>query len=64
MPRRWAILALIFFITVINFIDRQTLSVLAPVLRATFHLSNEYYGRIVVHLPINALVFVELAHKT
>jgi ACS family hexuronate transporter-like MFS transporter len=45
--RRWVILALLFFITVINFIDRQTLSVLAPVIRASFHLSNTQYGRIV-----------------
>ena len=45
--RRWVILALLFLITVINFIDRQTLSVLAPVIRASFHLSNTQYGRIV-----------------
>src|ERR1039458_6894215 len=45
--RRWVILALLFLITVINFIDRQTLSVLAPVIRVSFHLSNTQYGRIV-----------------
>lgn len=45
--RRWAVLSLIFTITVINFIDRQTLSVLAPVLRKALSLSNEQYGRIV-----------------
>ena len=45
--RRWLILSLLFTITVINFIDRQTLSVLAPVVRESLHLSNEQYGRIV-----------------
>jgi MFS transporter, ACS family, aldohexuronate transporter len=45
--RRHLILTLLFTITVINFIDRQTVSVLAPVIRAAFHLSNEAYGRIV-----------------
>ncbi len=45
--RRWLILSLLFLITVINFIDRQTLSILAPLLRTTLHLSNEQYGRIV-----------------
>ena len=45
--RRWIILSLLLLITVINFIDRQTLSVLAPVLRQRLHLSNEQYGRIV-----------------
>jgi len=45
--RRWLILGIIFLVTVINFIDRQTLSVLAPVLREHFHLNNRQYGRIV-----------------
>ncbi|MEZ2346728.1 MFS transporter [Terriglobus sp. RCC_193] len=45
--RRWLILALLFAITVVNFVDRQTLSVLAPVVRQNLHLSNEAYGRIV-----------------
>jgi MFS transporter, ACS family, hexuronate transporter len=45
--RRWLILTLLFLITVVNFIDRQTLSILAPLLRSTLHLSNEQYGRIV-----------------
>lgn len=44
---RWTILGILLLVTVINFIDRQTLSILAPVLRATLHLSNEQYGRIV-----------------
>lgn len=44
---RWMILVLLFSITVINFIDRQTVSVLAPLIKAAFHLSNEAYGRIV-----------------
>lgn len=45
--RRWIILAVLFTVTVINFVDRQTLSILAPVLRSAFHLSNQQYGRIV-----------------
>ena len=45
--KRWVILSLLFAITVINFIDRQTVSVLAPLIKAAFHLSNEAYGRIV-----------------
>lgn len=63
--RRWFVLALLFAITVINFIDRQTVSVLAPVLRAVLHLSNEQYGRIIAafqfgmmtgELPMGALM--------
>jgi len=45
--RRWLVLWLLLLITIINFIDRQTVSVLAPVLRASLHLSNAQYGRIV-----------------
>ena len=45
--RRWIILSLLLFITIINFIDRQTVSVLAPVLRQQLHLSNVQYGRVV-----------------
>ena len=33
-----------FFATVINYLDRQTLSVAAPVLRAQFHMSNMEYS--------------------
>lgn len=62
---RWFVLALLFAITVINFIDRQTVSVLAPVLREVLHLSNEQYGRVVAafqfgmmtgELPMGALM--------
>jgi len=53
--RRWIILGLLFTITVINFIDRQTLSVLAPVLRIAFHLSNAQYGRIVSALQFGMM---------
>lgn len=44
---RWWILGLLFLITVINFVDRQSLSVVAPILRDKFHFSNEDYGLIV-----------------
>ena len=47
-PRaRWLALSLLLAITIINFIDRQTVAVLAPILRQALHLSNEQYGRIV-----------------
>ncbi len=40
-------IALVFFATVINYLDRQTLSVAAPVLREQFHMSNQEYSRVV-----------------
>jgi MFS transporter, ACS family, hexuronate transporter len=44
---RWVMIALVFLATVINYLDRQTLSVLAPVLQDQFQMSATAYGRIV-----------------
>jgi MFS transporter, ACS family, aldohexuronate transporter len=40
-------ISLVFSATVINYLDRQTLSVAAPVLIEQFHMSNVAYSRIV-----------------
>lgn len=45
--RRWLMISLAFWATVINYLDRQTLSVAAPVLREQFHMSNVAYSRVV-----------------
>lgn len=44
---KWTVLAFAFSATVINYLDRQTLSVLAPVLLVQYHISAESYSRIV-----------------
>lgn len=44
---RWVTLALLLAVTIINFVDRQALSVLAPILRNQFQLTNTDYGIIV-----------------
>ena len=46
-PLRWRMISLAFFATMINYLDRQTLSVAAPVLREQFHMSNVEYSRVV-----------------
>ncbi len=46
-PARWLMISLVFLATVINYMDRQTLSVAAPVLREQFRMSNVEYSRIV-----------------
>jgi MFS transporter, ACS family, hexuronate transporter len=53
---RWRILALLFLATVINFVDRQTLSVVAPVLRDEFHMSNQQYGMIVAFFQFGMML--------
>ncbi len=44
---RWVMIGLVFLATVINYLDRQTLSVAAPVLTEQFHMSNVDYSRVV-----------------
>ena len=45
--RRWAILALLFLVALINYFDRQSLSVVAPRFQAEFSISDTGYGHIV-----------------
>jgi ACS family hexuronate transporter-like MFS transporter len=45
---RWYIGGLLFASTVINYIDRQTLNVLAPYLKTDFHWSNTDFALVVV----------------
>jgi ACS family hexuronate transporter-like MFS transporter len=44
---RWTICALLFFATTINYMDRQILGIMAPVLQAEIHWSEADYGLIV-----------------
>jgi ACS family hexuronate transporter-like MFS transporter len=44
---RWLMIGLAFFATVINYLDRQTLSVVAPVLLDQFHMDSVDYSRVV-----------------
>jgi len=45
---RWWIAGLLFLSTVINYIDRQTLSLLAPYFKQDYHWTNADYANIVV----------------
>ena len=48
MPFRWVIGLLLFASTVINYIDRQTLSVLAPHIKTEFNWSNTDFAFVIV----------------
>ena len=43
---RWLVLAMLFCVTCLGYLDRQTLSVLAPVLREEFNMSNTDYSTV------------------
>jgi ACS family hexuronate transporter-like MFS transporter len=44
---RWLIIGLVFLATLINYIDRLTISVLAPVITRDLNLSSTEFGGIV-----------------
>src|SRR3954462_7152939 len=45
---RWWIAGILFASTVINYVDRQTLSVLAPYLKLQYRWTNSDYANIVI----------------
>jgi MFS transporter, ACS family, hexuronate transporter len=50
---RWWIGSLLFLSTVINYLDRQTLSVIAPTLKAEYHWSNETFAWIIISFRVS-----------
>src|SRR5712692_1175819 len=52
LPARWLIISIFFLSSSINYLDRQELATLAPLLRAEFHLSNVDYGWILSAVSI------------
>jgi len=57
MPFRWWIVILLFGSTTINYIDRQTLSVLAPYLKVEFHWSNSDFALVVIAFRFGYTIF-------
>ncbi len=49
---RWRIVALLFFATTINYVDRQAIAILAPTLQTIFKWSEKDYGFIVMGFTI------------
>ncbi len=45
--RRWIIVAIIFFITVFSYVDRQVVSILKPILKEEFSLDDSGYALII-----------------
>jgi ACS family hexuronate transporter-like MFS transporter len=57
---RWWICALLFFVTALSYIDRQTIAIVAPELVKEFNLRNDQLARILSTFLI-AYTFVQLA---
>jgi len=57
VDRKWTVLALLFASIAVNLIDRQTLSILAPVIRDELHLSNTQYSVIIFYFLLGMAIF-------
>ena len=51
---RWALVALVFFATMLNYVDRQILALLKPTLEAEFHWSNADYANMLSAFQVAA----------
>ncbi|MDE0166443.1 MAG: MFS transporter [Bryobacterales bacterium] len=56
-PKRWSILFLLFLSIMINLIDRQVLSVMAPVIRDELGLTNADYSQILFAFLLGLTLF-------
>ena len=63
ISRRWVIVALLGAATTINYIDRQTLSILSPLLRRELHLSDHDYSNVVTAFLISYTVMYSLGGR-
>jgi ACS family hexuronate transporter-like MFS transporter len=58
---RWLVLAVFVLSSAINYLDRQSLATLAPLVRAEFHLSNTQYGLILTAFSVAYMLSAPLA---
>ena len=58
---RWGVIGVFVLSSALNYLDRQVLAALAPLLRAEFQLSNAYYGRVLAMFSITYAVCSPLA---
>src|SRR5687767_7520224 len=57
VPFRWYVAVLLFASTTINYIDRQTLSVLAPYLKIEYTWTNSDFAMIVISFRLGYTIF-------
>ena len=60
---RWTVCALLFFASTVNYIDRQTLSVLKPHLQQLMHWSETDYGWIVFAFQLAYAIMMVVSGK-
>ncbi len=58
---RWIVAGLLCLVTIINYVDRQTLSVIAPVISKEFHMSDQEYSYVTTSFQLAYMVGQALA---
>ncbi len=53
VPLRWVVVSVFVLSSSLNYLDRQILAALAPLLRAEFHLTNAGYGQVLAVFSIS-----------
>lgn len=53
---RWAIVAMVFFAIMLNYVDRQILALLKPTLEAEFKWSDQDYANMVSAFQFSAAI--------
>ncbi len=61
--RRWAICGLLFAATFLNYLDRQTLSIVSPVLQLQYHLTATAYSHLLAAFLVGYTVLQAFAGK-
>jgi ACS family hexuronate transporter-like MFS transporter len=61
IPLRWVVMGVFVLSSALNYLDRQILAALAPLLRAEFNLSNADYGQILTAFSITYALCSPLA---
>ncbi len=60
---RWVVATLLFLATAINYVDRQTLSVLSPLLRRELNLSEQDYANVVTAFLVPYTIMYSLGGR-
>lgn len=58
---RWAVLAVFLLSSAINYLDRQTLATVGPVIRDEFHITNQQYGWVLGFFSVPYAICAPLA---
>ena len=60
---RWSVCGLLFFATTVNYVDRQVLGILKPVLQHDLHLSETDFSRVVLSFQLAYMLVMPFAGR-